>query len=452
MKCRLKDCRIYLRWMFAVSWFATLVFLWWLIIPATKSHREIVAFAFATYFACWSPFFLLSSRKRFHKVAAFICVTFCIVLVVALFEGLAALSLVDFRFVFSTNTNPWSSRRNRLDAELLHIHQPHDHLVAKIQGGELVRVGAKPTTFRKIEVRTDKFGFRNPRDYESADCVVLGDSFVEAWHVAESEMLTSRLEYFSNRTFANLGQTWYGPQQELAVLRRFGLKLRPKTCIWVFYEGNDLNDIWRYAQVSQDWDAMLRAESSFEARSFLPNALDCFIRIWHREERDFSGLFVPPNGDEIRMWFGVKGLEITAKDRQALEILRRVITDAHQLCVEHEIKLFFAFAPSKFRVYHSICKFEPGSEPASWTINPLPNLIKGLLDSVSTEIAFIDFTASFKRAANKGEVLYYPDDSHWSPKGHDIAAQTILESLRARGMTTPSRMRSLPPFSSERSK
>jgi hypothetical protein len=50
-------------------------------------------------------------------------------------------------------------------------------------------------------------------------------------------------------TVANLGQSAYGPQQELAVLKRFGASLGPRLCIWTFYEGNDLDDVERYEQL-----------------------------------------------------------------------------------------------------------------------------------------------------------------------------------------------------------
>jgi hypothetical protein len=46
---------------------------------------------------------------------------------------------------------------------------------------------------------------------------------------------------------ANLGQSGYGPQQELAVLKRYGCPPYDRNTSWVFYEGNDLLDVQEYA-------------------------------------------------------------------------------------------------------------------------------------------------------------------------------------------------------------
>jgi hypothetical protein len=32
---------------------------------------------------------------------------------------------------------------------------------------------------------------------------------------------------------------------------------------------------------------------------------------------------------------------------------------------------------------------------------------------------------------NQGELLYYPYDSHWNQAGHDLAAQTIAETMQS---------------------
>jgi hypothetical protein len=44
---------------------------------------------------------------------------------------------------------------------------------------------------------------------------------------------------------------------------------------------------------------------------------------------------------------------------------------------------------------------------------------------------FIDLTPAFVEAVGRGELLYYPYDTHWNQAGHDLAAQVIAEALRA---------------------
>ena len=53
----------------------------------------------------------------------------------------------------------------------------------------------------------------------------------------------------------NLGKSGYGPFQYLEVLKRFGLKYKPRYALFAFYEGNDILDIrnyrrWRAGQLT----------------------------------------------------------------------------------------------------------------------------------------------------------------------------------------------------------
>jgi hypothetical protein len=121
-------------------------------------------------------------------------------------------------------------------------------------------------------VACDGNGFRNARDLSTAEVVVLGDSFVEGGLVAASDLMTATLSRLLGCTVANLGQSAYGPQQELAVLKRFGTGLHPRLCIWAFYGGNDLDDVERYEQLRQDRVATADRSTAWE-RSFGHNAL-----------------------------------------------------------------------------------------------------------------------------------------------------------------------------------
>ena len=83
--------------------------------------------------------------------------------------------------------------------------------------------------------------------------------------------MTATLARLLGCKVANLGQSAYGPQQELAVLKRFGTSLRPRLCIWTFYGGNDLDDVERYEQLRQD--RVSTAVRSTPERLFGRNAL-----------------------------------------------------------------------------------------------------------------------------------------------------------------------------------
>jgi hypothetical protein len=43
---------------------------------------------------------------------------------------------------------------------------------------------------------------------------------------------------------------------------------------------------------------------------------------------------------------------------------------------------------------------------------------------------FIDLLPAFEEAVARGDLLYYPYDTHWNQAGHNLAAQVIAEALR----------------------
>src|SRR5262249_5095540 len=157
-----------------------------------------------------------------------------------LLELTCLLPRCDYRLVFSTPADPLHNPRNVMDRTLLHLHKPHEHRIGVMTGGDLGRAWRiAPAQRYPYDVRFDQHGFRNDTDLASADIAVIGDSFVEAGMVASERLMSTTLSRLLGCTVANLGQVAYGPQQELEVLKRYGVALRPRLIVWAFFEGND---------------------------------------------------------------------------------------------------------------------------------------------------------------------------------------------------------------------
>ena len=114
--------------------------------------------------------------------------------------------------------------------------------------------------------------FENDRNVERASIVLIGDSFLEAGIVAQDATVSSLLEDRLRVPVSNLGMTMYGPQQELAALRRYGLPLRPQVVLWFLFEGNDFRDAVRYERRRSSVKSLLEERAGFPERSLLNNA------------------------------------------------------------------------------------------------------------------------------------------------------------------------------------
>ena len=401
-------------------WLAALVFFW-----ASKPTHEpilrLLASITLSYFVLWGVAFLWSNAPGMEMAKRFLLTTVSIAFTVGFFELLVAARVVDFRTAFGTPVyEPWAHPGNLLDKTLLHIHKPHDHWL-----------------WFGIDYSYDQHGLRNESDFETAELVVIGDSFIEGLGVSAADLLTAHLPKLLPSTVANLGQSWYGPQQELELLWRYGLPLRPKICVWTFFEGNDLADIARYNEATRDWENFSKRLHSFTERSFSKNALIAVRRLLESVKHsgapkdsgltEISGVFQLSTGEKKRLHFWYKGHHLSADDHRAVKELSSILRRAYEACCNSGAKFLVVLVPTKFRVYKEFAEFDSHARSRYWVVNGLPKMLEAVVRKKMPEAGFLDLTPAFKEQARRGSLVYFPYDSHWSPEGHRVAAAAIAD-------------------------
>jgi len=93
-------------------------------------------------------------------------------------------------------------------------------------------------------IDSDEYGFNNPPGTwatQSADVLLLGDSYVEGFCVPREDRLAEIVRKRYPAT-VNLGRGGLGPLGELALLREYGPAVRPKVIVWAYYD-NDWADL-----------------------------------------------------------------------------------------------------------------------------------------------------------------------------------------------------------------
>jgi hypothetical protein len=400
--------------------------------PGASPNLYLLSVMLAAYLLAWALVFAAGWRRRRNLAKGFVVTSASLVLLVLLLEAAVLLHLVDFRVAFGTPAaQPWSHPGNLVDPTLLHLHQPHDDFV-----------------WDGVRYQYDRHGFRNRTDAGAADVVVIGDSFIEGWGVTAPELMTARLGADLGRSVVNLGQSWYGPQQELEVLKRYGLPLHPKACVWAFFEGNDLQDVERYRKALPVWSELSQRNHSFFLRSFTRNALYALRRLVRtRLGEDAtgtlaypSGVFRAANGQDVRMYFEYKSHRLSPEEEAALGTVGAVLAEAGRLCESRGARFLVVFVPSKDRIYLDRTRFAANAEPLRWKRNALPRRLEDLVRQADPRADYLDLTPVFQQRAARGEILYFPQDSHWSPLGHAVAAKAVAARL-AGGQAGPSRSR-----------
>ncbi len=256
---------------------------------------------------------------------------------------------------------------------------------------------------------------------------MIGDSYVEGYMTDEAKLITTILSERQGQTVANLGHAGYGPQQELAVLKRYGLPLQPKTIIWAFFEGNDLSDAEHYDPVGQEiWQdfwfrSLTRNISAFMLRppqECVPNARIQQLRADFIDARNMATpVFFAPT-------------EVESYSETLLHKAVDPIVEAARLCQERHIRFMVVFVPEKYRVYHDLKNVAlRTADIRSWEVSTLPAQLHERLVSLSPSIEYLDLTSALKAVSQNGIATYLSDDTHWTEAGNRVAAEAIHRAL-----------------------
>lgn len=375
-----------------------------------------------------------SVQRILLVLASVALVLFCI-------ELPALTGMLDYRTVIGPYHMWWAP--NVKDPDLLAIHRPHARQTGEARGGDSSSSYQIPLTDQtqfRWDVTYDRNGFRNREDLQSADIVVIGDSFVEGLTVNDRELGTSQLSRLQGKVVANLGQSTYGPLQELIVFKRYGLPLHPRAVVWMFFEGNDLQDVIAYRH---DVDHPATYWHAVWARSFTRSAYLAVQRVIDPPGKPpgvkRSGVLQTADGKPVTAYFMYRSKPLSPEELQAVGQTVQTLAAVEKLCAAQQIQLIFAFVPTKFRVLHSFCQFPAESECRNWIPTDLPERLRSGLEASAPGVEYLDLTPSLVAAAANAELPYYPDDEHWSPAGHKVAAKAISDYLSQRDSVTGNR-------------
>lgn len=393
------------------------------------------------YLFCWGVYASLSVYSTRSILARFLLTSCSLIAIFGVFELATVLRIIDYRNVFVSPAyginvfDPFHDPTWRVDPELIHIRRPNAQFDGDTTGN--LADGLPNATTYPVHAVYDANGFRNDQTATQARIIVVGDSFVEAGLSPTKEMTSNQLAELAESTVVNLGQCAYGPQQELIVLRRFGLPLRPEIVIWCFFGGNDLPNVSDYERKIKNLGAAMKAHDGFVQRSLTMNVYQMIVNLT-------TPLFNPPvvtpvctpgsvtlNGSPLTMYFYYAEAALTAKDEQNLATAKSVLATAHDETTRSGAKFLLAYIPTKFAVYDEFCEFPADSEAASWSANDLPDRLGTWC--AEQGIDYLNLTEPLKAAARKGKLVYLTDDTHWSAEGNVVAAVALAETLREKG-------------------
>jgi hypothetical protein len=348
------------------------------------------------------------------------------------------------------------------DSELVFVEKPFNRALVRGFAGasysRLFGVDVPPTT---IEWAMDQNGFRNDRRADSADLVLLGDSYLE-YGSTQSDTFGNRLEQkLGGLTVRNLGKSGYSPFQYLVVLKRYGLRYRPRYAVMAVYEGNDLHEtrdylVWRGGHPHQARGYLFRfSTDSLIARYWaaLASGYDGALKAW-RSWRELilqriaqRRGYAPPVHPDIAI-LNLRGKtypklfidRFTAAASEELLARREfaavgeVFAEFRRLCETERIMPIVLYIPAAAHVYAAYSTRDSGDRwlRARGTQIAASENTESAVSSLARRagVEFLSLTPVFRHAAEEGKMLYYALDAHWNEEGRELAARFLAQALQ----------------------
>ncbi|HET9315745.1 MAG TPA: hypothetical protein VFQ51_09150 [Vicinamibacteria bacterium] len=351
-----------------------------------------------------------------------------------------------------------------------------------------------PRLLHRFPVRTDAEGFRNDTRPGPAEVAALGDSFTDALTLPLELGWPARLEARTGRTVRNYGVAGFGPQQERRVLVDRVLPRRPRVVVVAFFAGNDIPGAALFEEFERSGGAgsfgvtgwafkrtVARFDRSYAfqlaqhllGREVRAAGQDADPSAGRRFDAAFSGedpaalpaerpvfdrgvFTLPIGGRTLRFALMPPYLNLLNLDRGQLEahrgwaLTRASLAEMKAACDAAGARLVVMFIPSKCQVYLPLIErafardemrrglaFSLPDDP--WGVD-----VKRLLRNRMAQnemmadfcrrsgIELLDVTPDLSATAAQGQNVYFPDDSHWNARGHQVAAERLARFLAER--------------------
>lgn len=287
-----------------------------------------------------------------------------------------------------------------------------------------------PSPTIRYRYQTDRRGFRNVPDRDSADVYCVGDSFLVAGLVPFEDILSARLEERLGRPVMNVALVGLSPQAERELFLRSRLDLVGRLVLHFVFEGNDLLDSasWRRSAAGTEPGEGWRQRT-----------------LAHRVVRRLADLSQPKATQVERRTGWIDGTPYLFHwlansfrgHEQELEAITASLSEMRRDVEAAGGRYAVVLIPAKIRVLGPLCTFGAGSAIADWRSHcgPLPEHLRAW--SERERAAFIDLTPALVESARAGAVPWFPADTHWNAIGHRVAAEVLAGSDVVRAWQSP---------------
>ena len=285
--------------------------------------------------------------------------------------------------------------------------------------------------------QSDRHGFNNPDnewDKKEIEYLLVGDSFTHGACVNRPNDISSVLRNLSTKSVLNLGIGGNGPLIEYATLREY-LNTKVKKVLWIYYEGNDLenikNEIKNNILINYINDLNFTQNLKFkqnEINKFLKKKLiEIEIKIFNdkinynkkNKKIKYKILkFIRLNKTKkiIKKSLLNNSEENNSEGNNSEEIdnIKKILTLSRDLVIKNNSKLYFVYLPeySRYKINYDNTNY-----------NSVKNIVTEL------KIPFIDIHKEvFEKEQNPLKLFPFEQEGgHYNVDGYKKVAETIYK-------------------------
>ena len=264
---------------------------------------------------------------------------------------------------------------------------------------------------------SDRYGFNNPdEEWESSEIeyLLVGDSFTHGACVNRPNDISSLLRELSNKSVLNLGYGGNGPLIEYATLREY-LSSNVKKVIWIYFEGNDLNDLNN--EIKNKILNSYMSNSNYtqnlkNKQDELDNIIKKIIQKDYRQKFKFIKL------TEVRKMINkiIFKKQSNLKNKNMIHEenneIKKILKLAKNLTIKNNSEIYFVYLPSYLR-YRNGANFNR-------------DLVKTIVNELG--IKFIDIHENvFKKEDDPMKLFPFSLNGHYNKYGYKKVAESIYK-------------------------
>ena len=279
---------------------------------------------------------------------------------------------------------------------------------------------------------SDRYGFNNPdNEWNNNEIVwlLIGDSFAQGSCVKQDENFAGQIRLITKESAISLGMSGNGPLIELASLKEYGYKKKPKIVLWFYFERNDLDDLrfekhnsFLLQYLNKDFNQNL-----YEKQKVIDKKLKQHIQI-AESKLEQETTETHEYKDKFLSIKKIIRLQIV-RDKMALDrgldygidpLFKKIMIDAKKFVNQWNGELYFIYLPDKERYSNNKIK-----DDKYLNRSKIINIIKKL------NIPIIDIHKEFFiKEKDPVSFFAYRIFGHYSPDGYHEISKVIIKKIK----------------------